>query len=56
MELSCVEGTESMFFGLYAVADGVGGCEGGGIASRLALRIFAKSITDSLLTPSHQLN
>ena len=51
MELSSVEGTEGMFFGLYAVADGIGGCEGGEIASNLALRVLAESIVKSLLLP-----
>jgi len=51
MELSSLEGTESMFFGLYAVADGVGGCEGGEIASSVALRVLAASIAKSLLLP-----
>jgi len=56
MELSFVEGTEGVFFGLYAVADGVGGCEGGEIASSLALRVLATSIIDSLLLPALQGN
>jgi protein phosphatase len=38
-------------FGLYAVADGVGGHEAGEIASGLALRILAESVVKSLLLP-----
>lgn len=51
MELSSVEKTEGMFFGLYAVADGIGGCEGGEIASNLALRVLVDSIVTFLLLP-----
>jgi len=36
-------------FGLYAIADGVGGHEGGEIASGLALRVMAESIVKSIL-------
>jgi protein phosphatase len=51
MELSFVEGTKDMFFGLYAVADGVGGREDGEIASNLALRTLATNTVESLLLP-----
>lgn len=49
------------FFGLYAVADGIGGYEGGEIASRLALLVFAENVVGSLLLPglnseTHRLN
>ena len=61
IELSSVEGTEDMFLGLYAVADGVGGCERGEIASNLALRVLAASAVKSFLLPilrqeTHSLN
>ena len=56
LEFSFVAGTEGRFFGLYAVADGVGGCEGGEIASRLALQVLAESLIDSLLLPALQLS
>lgn len=51
LELLLGEGSEGMFFGLYSVADGVGGYEGGEIASSLALRVLAKSVISSLLLP-----
>ena len=54
LELSYVEGTEDMFLGLYAVADGVGGCERGEIASKLALRVLATSMIDTLVVPALQ--
>jgi serine/threonine protein phosphatase PrpC len=56
LELSLEEGGESVLFGLYAVADGVGGCEGGEIASSLALKVLAAGIIDSLLLPALQLD
>lgn len=48
------EGSRDISFGLYAVADGVGGYEGGEIASNLALRVLAGSIVKSLLLPKLQ--
>jgi serine/threonine protein phosphatase PrpC len=61
MVLSSLGGPKGMFFGLYAVADGVGGCEGGEIASNLALRVLAANTVNSLLLPelmpeAHDLN
>jgi protein phosphatase len=43
--------SESRFFGLYAVADGVGGHEAGEIASSLALRVLTENIVKPLLLP-----
>lgn len=51
LELSIANGSEGISFGLYAVADGVGGHEGGEIASNLALRVLSKNIVKSLFLP-----
>jgi len=60
-ELLFYEDATERFFGLYAVADGIGGYEGGEIASRLALLVFAENVVGSLLLPglnseTHRLN
>ena len=45
------EDATERFFGLYAVADGIGGYESGEVASRLALLVFAENVVRSLLLP-----
>ena len=45
------EGSEQRFLGFYAIADGLGGYEGGEVASSLALRMLAENIGKSLLLP-----
>ena len=55
-ELYLVSRLAPISFGLYAVADGVGGSWGGEIASNLALRALAVSITSSLLLTSLKAN
>ena len=52
MNLSIAGGMEGSSLRLYAVADGLGGHQGGEIASDLALRVLAKSIINSLVLPS----
>ena len=54
LQLVVGEGSKSVCFGLYAVADGVGGYEGGEIASALALRVVTSSILQSLIIPELQ--
>jgi len=49
-------GTKVKFWGIYAVADGVGGHEDGEIASSLAVRLFAKSLIETLLLPGLRWN
>ncbi len=51
LTLSAGDGTS---FGLYAVADGMGGLEAGEVASDLALRVLADSVTRGLLLPQAQ--
>lgn len=51
LELRLGRSPAGISFGLYAVADGVGGHEAGEIASNLALRMLAESIVKSLLLP-----
>ena len=47
------EGASSgICFGLYAIADGVGGHHGGEIASDLAVRVLAKSLEKSPVLPN----
>ena len=50
-EFLCSENATERFFGFYAVADGVGGYEGGEVASRLALLVFAENVVRALLLP-----
>ena len=51
IELSSGEGNlKERFIGLYAVADGLGGYEGGEIASSLALRTLEETIAKSLMS------
>lgn len=52
MELSIPGGMERSYPGLYAVADGLGGHQGGEIASDMALRVLAKSMINSVVLPS----
>lgn len=50
-----LEGTSTgPYFGLYAVADGVGGHQAGEVASDLAIRVLAKSLVNSLTVPRFQ--
>lgn len=49
LELGLGLSPASIAFSLYAVADGVGGHEGGEIASGLALRVLAQNMVKSLL-------
>ena len=50
------DGTKIKFWGIYALADGVGGHEDGEIASSLAVRLFAKSLIETLLLSGLRLN
>ena len=54
LKLELVNGEErgGFLFGLYAVADGIGGHEAGEIASALALRVLSKNLIESLVLPS----
>ena len=52
MDLTIAGGMEGSYPCLYAVADGLGGHQGGEIASDMALRVLAKSIINSLVLPS----
>ncbi len=51
LELSLGGGMEGIYFCLAAVADGLGGHEGGEIASDLALRLLAENMIYSVVTP-----
>jgi len=51
LELLFDEDATERFFGLYAIADGIGGYEGGEIASRLALLVFTENVIGSLRLP-----
>ena len=52
MELFIDGASEGAYPCLYAIADGLGGHEGGEIASDLALRVLAKSMINSVVLPS----
>jgi PPM family protein phosphatase len=52
LELSLGGGLEGIYFGLAAVADGLGGHEGGEIASDLALRVLARSMVNTVVIPA----
>ena len=52
MELSIAGGMEGSYPGLYAVADGLGGHQGGEIASDMALRVLAERMINSVVLPS----
>jgi PPM family protein phosphatase len=54
MELNLSGGKETISAGLFAVADGVGGNEGGEIASNMALRVLSASVVKALMVPSLQ--
>ena len=56
MDLSIAGGVKGSCPGLYAVADGLGGHEGGEIASDLALKVLAKSMINSLVLPAPENN
>jgi serine/threonine protein phosphatase PrpC len=45
------ESRTSPVFGLFAVADGMGGHEGGEVASKLALQILTKWVLETILLP-----
>lgn len=51
LELVLWEDSGANYCGLSAVADGVGGLEGGEIASSLALQVLAESLSRGLLLP-----
>lgn len=51
LDLRLGASTLGISFGLYAVADGIGGHEAGEIASGLALRVLAGTIVRSVLSP-----
>jgi serine/threonine protein phosphatase PrpC len=52
LEFYIEEGSETKYCGLFAVADGVGGREGGEVASSLSLQTLTASLLESLLLPS----
>lgn len=52
MELSIAGGMERSYPDLYAVADGLGGHQGGEIASDMALRVLAENMINSVVLPS----
>jgi PPM family protein phosphatase len=52
LELGLTGGNEAILAGLFAVADGVGGNEGGEIASSTALRVLSFSTVKALMAPS----
>ena len=56
LEFRLLDGLGGISADLFAVADGVGGNEGGEIASNIALRILAARLTKSLLLPSSKKN
>ena len=41
-----------LLLGLFAVADGMGGHEGGEVASKLALHVFGREVVRAILSPS----
>jgi serine/threonine protein phosphatase PrpC len=51
LDLFLEESSKESSFRLYALADGVGGYEGGEIASSLALRVLAQKVVRSLFLP-----
>lgn len=51
LELRLLDGFEGISADLYAVADGVGGHEGGEVASSLALRVLTSKVLEFLLLP-----
>ncbi|MFB0537009.1 MAG: zinc-ribbon domain-containing protein [Anaerolineae bacterium] len=52
VDLSCIcESRTGPTIGFYAVADGMGGHEGGELASKLALQVLADRILNSILLP-----
>jgi protein phosphatase len=51
LEIQLSGALEKKTFGLFAVADGMGGCEGGEIASALALRAFIENTVRSFILP-----
>ncbi|MFC2069978.1 Stp1/IreP family PP2C-type Ser/Thr phosphatase [Chloroflexota bacterium] len=52
LELFLNDNSKGKFAGLYAVADGIGGHEGGEIASSLAIRSLSASLISALLLPA----